>query len=145
MDVVSFVVFSFNTRYIKRWIAAGLILFIPGVNFLCLGYRFRASSLSLIGGIGLPTWEKKSDIWRDGARLAYIIILYEALPSFLFSLGFILISFGNFITVFIGGLMKVLALIAFVCCTFFIPFAFCAFVEGMEGRRAFVFERVASD
>ena len=142
MDVVSFVFFSFNTRYILRWIGAGIILFIPVANFLSLGYLWRASGLSMIGGIGLPTWERKNELWREGARLAYIVILYEALPSFIFSFGFLLSSFGNFITVFIGGAMKFLAAVVFVCCSFFIPFAFCAFVEGTHLRKAFEFEKI---
>ncbi|OPY65427.1 MAG: hypothetical protein A4E57_03194 [Syntrophorhabdaceae bacterium PtaU1.Bin034] len=143
MDIVSFVVFSFNTRYIMRWIAAGIILFIPVVNFLSLGYLSRTSGLSLVGGIGLPTWEKKGEVFREGAKIAYIVILYEALPSFLFSFGFLLSSFGNFITIFIGTAMKILAVIAFIVCSFFIPFAFCSFVEGMEVKGAFEFEKIA--
>jgi hypothetical protein len=143
MDVVSFVVFSFNTRYVLRWICAGIILFIPVVNFLSLGYLWRTSGLSMIGGMGLPTWERKDELWKEGARLAYIIVLYEALPSFLFSFGFLLSSFGSFITIFIGGAMKFLAAVAFVACSFFIPFAFCAFVEGTEVRKAFEFEKIA--
>lgn len=143
MDVVSFVVFSCNTRYMLRWISAGLILFIPVANFLSLGYLSRTSSLSMIGGIGLPTWEGKNEIWREGAKLAYIVILYEALPCFLFSFGFLLSSFGNVITVFIGSIMKMLAVLAFICCSFFIPFAFCAFVDRTEVGKAFEFERIA--
>ncbi|MGD0230088.1 MAG: DUF4013 domain-containing protein [Syntrophorhabdales bacterium] len=143
MDIVSFVVFTFNTRYIRRWISAGIILFIPGANFLSLGYLSRSSNLSMIGGVGLPTWERKNEMWWEGAKLACIVILYEALPSFLFSFGFLLSSFGNSITVFIGNIMRVLAFVAFIFCSFFIPFAFCVFVEGTDVRRAFEFERIA--
>ena len=144
MDVISFVFFSFNKRYVLRWIAAGIMFFIPVANFISLGYLWRASALSMIGGIGLPTWDRKNELWKEGARLAYIVILYEALPSFLFSFGFLLSSFGNLITVVIGGAMKVLAAIAFILCSFLIPFAFCAFVEGLEIRKAFEFERIAA-
>jgi hypothetical protein len=108
-----------------------------------MGYLWRTSGLSMIGGIGLPTWEQKNELWREGARLAYIVILYEALPSFLFSFGFLLSSFGNLFTTFIGGIMKFLAVIAFVLCSFFIPFAFCAFVQAMDVKKAFEFERIA--
>ena len=143
MDIVSFIVFTFNARYIKRWISAGVILFIPAVNFLSLGYLSRSSNLSMIGGIGLPTWERKNEMWWEGAKLACIVVLYEALPSFLFSFGFLLKSFGNTVTVFIGGIMTILALLAFIFCSFFIPFAFCVFVEGADVRRAFEFEKIA--
>jgi hypothetical protein len=142
MDVVSFVFFSFNRRYILRWVGAGIIFFVPVVDFLSLGYLWRASGLSMIGGIGLPTWERKNELWKEGARLAYIVILYEALPSFLFSSGFLLASFGNFITNFIGGLVKFVAAIAFLFCSVFIPFAFCTFVETTEVRKSFEFEKI---
>jgi hypothetical protein len=126
-----------------RWISAGAILFIPGVNFLSLGYLLRSSDLSMIGGIGLPTWERKNELWWDGAKLACVVVLYEALPSFLFSFGFLLSSFGNPVTVFIGGIMRLLSIFAFVICSFFIPFAFCVFIESVDVRRAFEFERIA--
>jgi hypothetical protein len=144
MDVLSFVLFSFNRRFIMRWVGAGILFLVPVANFLSLGYLWRTSALSMIGGMGLPTWERKDELWKEGARLAYIVILYEALPSFLFSFGFLLSSFGNFITVLIGGALKVLAAIAFIFCSFLIPFAFCAFVDGTDIRKAFDFERIAS-
>ncbi len=144
MDIISFVSFTFKeARYIKRWIAAGIILLIPVANFLSLGYLSRSSSLTMIGGIGLPTWERKNELWREGARLVYIMILYEALPCSLFSFSFLLSSFGNVVTVFIGGIVKVLAVLAFIFCSFFIPFAFCVSVQDTDVRRAFEFEKIA--
>lgn len=143
MDVLSFMVFSFNTRYVLRWILAGIILVVPVLNFLSLGYLWRTSGLSMIGGVGLPTWEKKGELFREGARLAYITVLYEALPSFLFSLSFLLLSPGFFITNLLGHLVKLFAGVAFVFCSFFLPFAFCAFVESMEVKKAFDFEWIA--
>ncbi|MGA3174752.1 MAG: DUF4013 domain-containing protein [Syntrophorhabdales bacterium] len=144
MDIISFVVFTFNSRYVKRWIAAGLILLIPVANFLSLGYLARTCGLTMIGGIGLPTWERKNELLWEGAKLFGIFILYEALPCFLFSFSFLLSSFGNPLTAFAGGLVKVLAVLAFVVCSAFLPFAFCAFIEGGEARRAFEFERIAA-
>src|SRR5208337_1297364 len=104
MDIVSYIVFSFTRRYMMRWIWAGLIIFIPGADFLSLGYLSRASSLSMIGGIGLPTWEQKKELWWEGAKVFCIFVLYEALPCCLFAFGFFLSSFGNFVTVFIAGI-----------------------------------------
>jgi hypothetical protein len=143
MDIISFIVFTFNTRYILRWIAAGAVLFIPVVNFLSLGYLYRTAGLSLVGGIGLPTWERKNEALKEGAKFAYIVILYWALPCFLFSFAFLLKSFGNVITVPIADFMTFLAVLAFIFCSFFIPFAFCAAVEAMEVRAAFELERIA--
>ena len=145
MDIVSFIIFSVNTRYMLRCIAAGLMLLVPILNFLSIGYLSRASNLFLIGGIGLPTWEEKGDVFRRGAYLLYIMILYLALPSFLFSCWFLLVSFGNFFAAFMGGIMKLLSAAAFVACSFFIPFAFCAFSDKMELRRAFDFEAIVAE
>jgi hypothetical protein len=96
----------------------------------------------MIGGVGLPTWEEKGELWREGARMAYITVLYEALPSFLFSLSFLLSSPGYFITNFLGHLIMFFAIVAFLVCSFFLPFAYCAFVEGREVRKAFDFEAI---
>jgi hypothetical protein len=143
MDLLSFVVFSFNTRYVLRWVLAGLILVVPVLNFLSLGYLWRTSGLSMIAGIGLPTWEERGELWREGARMAYITVLYEALPSFLFSLSFLLSSPGYFVTNLLGYLVMFFAVVAFLVCSFFLPFAYCAFVEGREVRKAFDFEAIA--
>jgi hypothetical protein len=142
MDIVPFVLFTVNSRFIMRWVAGGLILLIPVLNFLSLGYLTKTSNLLMIGGIGLPTWDSRSEIWRDGAKLLYIFILYEALPSFLFSCGFFLASFGNLMTAFLGAILKWLAAMAFVGCSFFLPFGFCAFAENRDVRGAFEFEKI---
>jgi hypothetical protein len=144
MDVLSFVVFSFNTRYVLRWILAGVVLVVPVLNFLSLGYLWRTSGLTMIGGMGLPTWDHRGELWREGARLAYITVLYEALPSFLFSLSFLLSSPGYLVTNVIGHFMKFFAAIAFLVCSFFLPFAYCAFVESREVKKAFDFESIYS-
>lgn len=144
MDLVSFVVFSVNTRYVLRWIGPGIILMIPVANLFSVGYLSKASGLFLTGGMGLPTWEEKGDIFRQGAYLLYIMVLYLAIPSFLFSCWFFLVSFGNSIASFFGGVMRFLAGIAFIGCSFFIPFAFCAYSEKMELRRAFDFESIVA-
>jgi hypothetical protein len=144
MDVISFIVFTFNSRYIKRWVGGGIILLIPLANFLSLGYLARTSSLTMIGGIGLPTWERKKELFWEGAKLIGIFILYEAIPCFLFSFSFLLSSFGNTLTGFAGGVIKVLAALTFIVCSAFLPFAFCAFIERAEVRRAFEFERIAA-
>jgi len=95
MDIIPFIQFSLNSRYISRWIYGGLILYIPVLNFLSLGYLSNASRLILIGGIGLPTWQNKMDIWIEGVRLIFIFILYEAIPFFLFSCGFFLTTLNS--------------------------------------------------
>ena len=143
MDLTGFVAFSLNRRFVLRWVGGGLAIFIPVLNFLSLGYLAKASQLFSLGDIGLPTWDRKAEIWKSGARLFYVVILYEALPSFLFSCGFFLASFGNAVTSAIGTFLKLLAAAAFVCCTYFLPFAFCAFSERGAVKAAFDLESIA--
>ena len=142
MNVISFVLFSFRRRYILRWVLAGIVFVVPVLDFLSLGYLWRTSGLSVVGGVGLPTWERKGELWREGARLLYITILYEALPSFLCSLAFLLFQIKSFVTDFTAYGMAALAIIVFLLCSFFLPFAFCVYVDGMELRKAFDFEKI---
>jgi hypothetical protein len=137
MDVLSFIRFSFNRHYIVRWIVAGLLFFIPVINFFSLGYLWRTATQAMVGGMGLPTWERKKELWKEGARLLYVVILYEALPSFLFSLGFLVSSPGNTILNAVGWVLQVLSIIAFIACSFLLPFAFCAFAEKSHFSGAF--------
>jgi hypothetical protein len=46
-------------------------------------------------------------------------------------------------TAFLGGTLKWLAALAFVACSFFLPFGFCAFAENKDVRSAFEFEKIA--
>lgn len=141
MDIIPFIQFSLNSRYISRWIYGGLILYIPVLNFLSLGYLSNASRLILIGGIGLPTWQNKMDIWIEGVKLIFIFILYEAIPFFLFSCGFFLTTLSS-ITAFFGHIIIKLSYIALLLFSFFIPFAFAIFSEQMDFRKALEFEKI---
>jgi len=141
MDIIPFIQFSLNSRYISRWIYGGIILYIPVLNFLSLGYLSNASRLILIGGIGLPTWQNKMDIWIEGVKLIFIFILYEAIPFFLFSCGFFLTTLSS-ITAFFGHIIIKLSYIALLLFSFFIPFAFATFSEQMDLRKALEFEKI---
>jgi hypothetical protein len=141
MDIIPFIQFSLNSRYISRWIYGGIILYIPVLNFLSLGYLSNASRLILIGGIGLPTWQNKMDIWIEGVKLIFIFILYEAIPFFLFSCGFFLTTLSS-ITAFFGHIIIKLSYIALLLFSFFIPFAFATFSEQMDFRKALEFEKI---
>ena len=141
MDVIPFIQFSLNTRYVLRWISGGIILYIPVFNFLSLGYLSKTSRLVMIGGIGLPTWQDKYDIWLEGVKLLFIFILYEAIPFFLFSCGFFLTTLTS-ITAFFGHIIVKLSFIALLLFSFFIPFAFATFAEQMDFRKALEFESI---
>lgn len=141
MDIVAFIQFTFKNRYIVRWIYGGLILYIPVVNFFSLGYLAKTSRILLIGSIGLPTWEDKMAIWKNGITLLFVFILYEAIPFFLFSSGFFLTTLGS-IPAFFGSIVIKFSYLALLIFSFFIPFAFSVFAEKMELKNALEFEKI---
>jgi hypothetical protein len=141
MNIVPFLEFTLNSRYITRWIFAGLVLYIPVLNFLSLGFLSRTSRLVIIGGIGLPTWEEKYEIAIEGVKLLFVFILYNAIPFFLFSSGFFLTTLNTF-TAFFGHIVIISSYIAFVACSFLIPFAFVTFAEQADFRSALEFEKI---
>ncbi len=141
MDIVAFIRFTFNSRYISRWIYGGLIMCIPVANFFSLGYLAKTSRILLIGNIGLPTWEDRAAIWINGIKLLFVFILYEAVPFFLFSTGFFLTTLGN-IPAFFGNIVIKFSYLALLIFSFFIPFAFSVFSEKMQFRDALEFERI---
>jgi hypothetical protein len=141
MDIAAFIQFTFNGRYITRWIYGGLLMYIPVVNFFSLGYLVKTSRILLIGTIGLPTWEDRTAIWMNGIKLLFIFILYEAVPFFLFSTGFFLTTLGS-IPAFFGSIVIKFSYLAILIFSFFIPFAFSVFAEKMEFKDALEFERI---
>lgn len=141
MDIAAFIRFTFNKRYVARWIVGGLLMYIPIANFFSLGYLAKTSRILLIGSIGLPTWEDRSAIWITGVKLLFVFILYEAIPFFLFSSGFFLTTLGS-LPAFFGAMMMKLSYLALLVFSSFIPFAFAVFAENTEFREALEFERI---
>jgi hypothetical protein len=141
MNIVPFLEFTLNSRYITRWLYAGLILYIPVLNFLSLGFLSRTSRLVIIGGIGLPTWQEKYETAIEGVKLLFVFILYNAIPFFLFSSGFFLTTLNSF-TAFFGHIVIISSYVAFVACSFLIPFAFTTFAEQTDFKSALEFEKI---
>lgn len=141
MDISPFVQFTLNSRYATRWILGGLLMYIPVLNFFSLGYLSKTSRLLIIGGLGLPTWDEKNKIWFEGVRALFVIILYEAIPCFLFSSGFFLVTLSN-VTAFFGNIVMVASYVAALVLTFFIPFALSIFAEYSDFRKALEYERI---
>jgi len=142
MDVMPFIQFTLNSRYVARWIFGGVIFCLIPITPLSLGFLSRTSRLVIIGGgIGLPTWQEKYETWIEGVKILFVFILYNAIPFFLFSSGYFLTSLNTFMA-FFGHILKVLSFFAFIACSFLVPFAFVVFAEEMDFRRAFEFERI---
>ena len=141
MNVQPFLRFTLNSRYIKRWIFPGLIILIPPLNFFSLGYLSRTSRITMIGGIGLPTWENKKEIAIEGVKLLFVFILYNAISFFLFSSGFFLTTLNAF-TAFLGRVIMMCSYAALVVCCYPIPFALVCYSESEDFRRALEFETI---
>lgn len=141
MDIAAFIQFTFNGRYVTRWIYGGLLMYIPVANFFSLGYLAKTSRILLLGSVGLPTWEDKVTVWINGVKLLFVFILYEAVPFFLFSSGFFLTTLGS-IPAFFGSIVIKCSYLALLVFSFFIPFAFSVFAEKMEFKDALEFERI---
>ncbi len=142
MDIIPFIRFTVNSRYINRWIFAGLALFIPVLNFFSIGFLSRTSRLIMVGGMGLATWQDKYEAWTEGIKLLFVFILYNAIPFFMFSSGFFLTTLNSF-TAFFGHLMiKAATFVVLPVCSFFLPFAFTTFAERLDFREALEFETI---
>lgn len=141
MDISPFVQFTLNSRYIKRWLIGGIMLYLPILNFFSIGYLSKSSRLIIIGDIGLPTWEDKHDIWTEGVKLTFVFILYEAIPFFLFSSGFFFTTLSS-ITAFFGNIIMKISYVAFLVFSFFLPFAFATFAEHKDLRKALAYEKI---
>jgi hypothetical protein len=141
MEFFPFIQFTLNTQYILRWITGGIILYVPALNLFSLGYLAKTSRLLMLGSIGLPLWERRNDIWMEGVKLLFIFILYEAIPFFLFSFGFFLTTLTS-ITAFFGNILIKLSYLALFLCSFFIPFAFAAFSEKGDFKKALEFDKI---
>ena len=117
------------------------MLYVPVLNFFSLGYLSKASRLLMIGSIGLPTWERRSEIWMEGAKMLLVFILYGAIPFFMFSCGFFLTALSS-LTALFGHIITKLSYLALLVSSFFLPFAFITFSEQMDFRKALEFEKI---
>jgi hypothetical protein len=141
MEFTQFVKFTFNSRYVLRWLIPGTVIYIPVLNFFSLGYLSKMARVLMIGSIGLPTWEKKSEIWMEGIRIILICVLYEAIPFFIFSTGFFLSTMSGIIG-FFGKLSMQISYPVFLLFTFPLPFALSVYVEYLDIKRAFHYEEI---
>ncbi len=141
MDVTPFIQLTMNSRYVSRWVLSGLAIYIPVLNFLSLGYLSKTSRLVIVGGLGLPVWEDKKETWLEGVKIIFIVVLYEAIPLFLFSSGFFLTTLSP-ITAFFGKLIMKLSYVGILLFSFPLPFAFATFAERSDFRHSLEYERI---
>lgn len=140
-DTLPFIRFTFNKRYMFRWLVPGLFIYLPVLNFFSLGYLSRTSKILLIGDLGLPPWQDRVGVWFEGLSIVLIFILYEAIPFFLFFSGFFFTSLGSLFSV-LGSLIVKISYLSLLAFSFFLPFAFAIYSETQAIKQALAFERI---
>jgi hypothetical protein len=79
-----------SLRYpIKGWvklILLGMILLIPVVNFIGLGYYLRIIKSTLRGSDKLPGFERVGELFIDGIKVLVVSIIYAIVPSIFYAL-----------------------------------------------------------
>ena len=76
---------------IKDWvkmIILGIILIIPVVNFIGLGYYLRIIKSSLAGLNELPDFESVGELFIDGIKILVVCIIYAIVPLIFYALSF---------------------------------------------------------
>jgi hypothetical protein len=76
---------------IKNWvkiIILGIILIIPIVNFIGLGYYLRIIKSTLAGLDELPDFERVGELFIDGIKIVIVCIIYAIVPLIFYALSF---------------------------------------------------------
>ena len=76
---------------IKDWvkmIILGIILIIPIVNFIGLGYYLRIIKSTLAGLDELPDFERVGELFIDGMKILIVCIIYVIVPLIFYALSF---------------------------------------------------------
>ena len=84
---------------IKDWIKMiilGIILIIPIVNFIGLGYFLRIIKSTLAGLDELPDFERIGELFIDGIKIIIVCIIYAIVPLIFYALSFAFSGSGIF-------------------------------------------------
>jgi Protein of unknown function (DUF4013) len=76
---------------VKDWvkmIILGIILIIPIVNFIGLGYYLRIIKSTLAGLDELPDFEHVGELFIDGIKILIVCIIYAIVPLIFYALSF---------------------------------------------------------
>ena len=102
----------------KDWvkiIVLGIILIIPIVNFIGLGYYLRILKSSLAGFDELPEFERIGELFIDGIKVLVVFIIYAIIPLIFFVLSLAI----GFLTTEISWIFLILSIIfAFIMSIF---------------------------
>ena len=76
---------------IKNWVKTillGIILIIPILNFIGLGYYLRIIKSNLAGLNELPNFERVRELFVDGIKILIVGIIYAIVPLIFYTLSF---------------------------------------------------------
>jgi len=76
---------------IKDWvkiIILGILLIIPILNFIGLGYYLRIIKSTFAGSDELPNFEHVLELFIDGIKILFVCIIYAIVPLIIYSLSF---------------------------------------------------------
>ena len=77
---------------VKNWarlIVLGIILIIPVVNLIGLGYYLRIMRATWAGLDELPDFESAGELFIDGVKVLIVCIIYAVVPLIFYALSFI--------------------------------------------------------
>ncbi|MCL7412434.1 MAG: DUF4013 domain-containing protein [ANME-2 cluster archaeon] len=95
MDIVETVKFPGNdVEWIKKILIGGLLMLIPIVNFIALGYYIKTLRGSIDDESALPEWEDWGDLFIKGLVVVIVVFIYMLIPLAIlfFSIGSAAIS-----------------------------------------------------
>lgn len=73
-------------KNLLKLILLGIILIIPIVNFIGLGYYLRIIKSTLAGSDKLPGFERVGELFIDGIKVLVVSIIYAIVPSIFYAL-----------------------------------------------------------
>ena len=81
MDIVEAVKFPANdVEWIKKMVIGGLLMLIPIVNFIALGYYIKTMRGGIDGKSGLPEWDDWGNLFVKGLLVIIVVFIYMLIP-----------------------------------------------------------------
>ena len=81
MDIVETVKFPANdVEWIKKILIGGLLMLIPIVNFITLGYYIKTMRGGIDGNSSLPEWDDWGNLFVKGLLVVIVVFIYMLIP-----------------------------------------------------------------
>ncbi len=112
---------------IQDWVKLlilGIILIIPIVNFIALGYYLRIIKSTLAGIDDIPDFDDVGELFIDGLKILVVGIVYSIIPLIFYLLAFVFAGTGDFSSMAFNGIAFVFFLIAILLAIIISIFAY---------------------